>query len=1409
MMLSKLKQGSHRNRKRSRLRMETLEPRRLLAVTTAVNSGNWDDANTWDNGVPDQTSRAIVQAGKTVTLTGVNHVADEIVIHGVLRVQESAQANAPTKTLTADWIHVNSGGLFRVGTASNPFDKHDFVLTLTGTDPNANHVVETATGSMNVNNNNGFLMTASGGRLQFFGEEKLSFTKLAATADVGATTITVENVIERNFDGTTSAASDGVLDWEVGDEIVIASSSYDYTDEEVRTINGVSVQGDQTVLTLNAPLAHRHYGQIESYSNPSRTFDIDLRAEVALLNRSITIQGTQDTDNSFGDRANYGTGAGENVGIGAHTMVMSGSGQITVDGVRFDKMGQTGRLGRYPMHWHVAGDRDGDVMRNSSVTNSNNRGVTVHGTQNVLLENNVLHDIHGHGFFMEDAAETGNEFLSNIVLGIHKVGGLFKNDPFIVPGITRGPDGKVNGEAPRNENGESSHDTGQNFTPRFLHSASYWITNPDNTWIGNVSAGSEGSGFWFALPDEVLGLSKDTGLYNSLNPVQTNLRQFDNNTTHSAPVGLTFDRGADLLPGSSNNYAPPSLMRVKGLTAYKHDGSAVYHRGSVGLFQESRFADNDNSSFNTFRQEEHDVLFVGHSRGNAELSNSVGGFRLYDGPGRIVDSHFAGFSADNAHMFRIEGGANKHSHTRAEGITFEDDGSADHLSIEFQEKDTIVNDSSPVFVSGRPDGFSGLVLDVDGSLTGHAGGGVNHVLTPRLDFYRDSTDIAPQGWNAYISDDRFGQLKIGTINDVGQIPEYRIENGDGHAVLVNRWNLDYVQRQYAKFGAGDYTVTFQNPLPSTGFDVYLEAKTDGLSGDATVFRLVDVAAGFKPSTGTSVNSLTALRQSGQNAYLRDYAGDLWMKVFNADATIEVVPTSAPLPSNPQIAFVASTLSNGSRIEAEEFDRGGQGFASWDTTAGNAGGAFRANQSVDIQATSDDGGGFGVGWTADGEFLEYTTDIVGGIYDIEFRAASAGANAKSIRILVGDGDAAETFTELGVIEVPDTGGNQSWQTLTLQDADLTSWQGSDRVIRLEIIGGSFNLNWFQFNSALDFGDAPAPYPTQNAVDGARHIATGPSLGTNRDTEADGVPSADSDADDLTGTVDDEDGVLFGGIGVASSTAALNVLLDNAAEAKVDAWIDFNRNGVWEPSEKILNSVTVDQPMQTLNYNLPAGLVPGDTYARVRISSGGGLLPTGLATDGEVEDYKVSIASPPIVESIVINGGDPQRSSLTKAKLTFDRVVDIDGTLGDPFQFVHQTSGAAVTDIPVIDHSSGKTVVDFTFDPGGLSVTHFGSLQDGDYRLTINPAWVTYLGVELDGDANGVAGGDYVMDAVDGFFRKYGDSSGDGSVGLADFAAFRSSFGQSLGDPSYQDGFDSDGDNSIGLADFAAFRANFGS
>ena len=76
--------------------------------------------------------------------------------------------------------------------------------------------------------------------------------------------------IDRNFDGTLNH-EDGVIDWQVGDEIVIASSTRDYADEEVRTIIGISDADDgRQILALDAPLEKRHYGEIENLLGDER-----------------------------------------------------------------------------------------------------------------------------------------------------------------------------------------------------------------------------------------------------------------------------------------------------------------------------------------------------------------------------------------------------------------------------------------------------------------------------------------------------------------------------------------------------------------------------------------------------------------------------------------------------------------------------------------------------------------------------------------------------------------------------------------------------------------------------------------------------------------------------------------------------------------------------------------------------------------------------------------------------------------------------------------------------------------------------------------------------------------------------------------------------------------------------------
>jgi hypothetical protein len=183
--------------------------------------------------------------------------------------------------------------------------------------------------------------------------------------------------------------------------------------------------------------------------------------------------------------------------------------------------------------------------------------------------------------------------------------------------------------------------------------------------------------------------------------------------------------------------------------------------------------------------------------------------------------------------------------------------------------------------------------------------------------------------------------------------------------------------------------------------------------------------------------------------------------------------------------------------------------------------------------------------------------------------------------------------------------------------------------------------------------------------------------------------------------------------------------------------------------------------------------------------------------------------PLVDSILINGGAPQRSSLTTVQIRFNTVVDIDQSASDPFLFVDVANGTSMVDTPVISIVNGRTVVDFTFASSAY-VNAGGSLIDGRYQLTIDGSKVTAFGLNLDGDANGLVGGNNVFgaEAADRFFRKYGDQNGNGTVDLLDFAEFRRTFGLSAGQAGYLGSLEANFNGSIDLMDFAAFRKNFG-
>lgn len=175
--------------------------------------------------------------------------------------------------------------------------------------------------------------------------------------------------------------------------------------------------------------------------------------------------------------------------------------------------------------------------------------------------------------------------------------------------------------------------------------------------------------------------------------------------------------------------------------------------------------------------------------------------------------------------------------------------------------------------------------------------------------------------------------------------------------------------------------------------------------------------------------------------------------------------------------------------------------------------------------------------------------------------------------------------------------------------------------------------------MDFGDAPDDegegYPTTLGNNGARHaIVEDFMLGSTVDGETDGAQSTDALGDDTADT-DDEDGVTFTTSLVQGSSAGVSVVTSTPGgegDGYLEGWIDFNQDMDWnDEGEHVITELELSDGTHELTFDVPVGAILGETFARFRWSSEGGeeesgLAPEGFASDGEVEDYLVTIEAP---------------------------------------------------------------------------------------------------------------------------------------------------------------------------------------
>jgi hypothetical protein len=292
------------------------------------------------------------------------------------------------------------------------------------------------------------------------------------------------------------------------------------------------------------------------------------------------------------------------------------------------------------------------------------------------------------------------------------------------------------------------------------------------------------------------------------------------------------------------------------------------------------------------------------------------------------------------------------------------------------------------------------------------------------------------------------------------------DGGGGHDVgwtVAGEW-LNYSVNVTA---AGSYDIDVRVASAGNGGTFHIEVNGSNITGALTV-----------PNTGgwqtwTSVRKSAVSLAAGQQQ---------WRLVLDSNGSTGAVgnfnyirvsaSTGAPAGGAGAYGGTTPTLPSAT-VQFENFDEGGQGVAYSDTTTGNDGGAYRST-GVDIESTSDSGGGYNVAWAFAGEWLTYSVNIAAaGVYNLDVRVASAGTG--------GTFHVEANGTNItGSLSVPNTGGWQTWTTIRKSGITLSAGPQVWRVV-MDSNGATSavgNFNYFRLAAAsasTPYGGAPLSLP----------------------------------------------------------------------------------------------------------------------------------------------------------------------------------------------------------------------------------------------------------------------------------------------------------------------------------------------
>jgi len=168
------------------------------------------------------------------------------------------------------------------------------------------------------------------------------------------------------------------------------------------------------------------------------------------------------------------------------------------------------------------------------------------------------------------------------------------------------------------------------------------------------------------------------------------------------------------------------------------------------------------------------------------------------------------------------------------------------------------------------------------------------------------------------------------------------------------------------------------------------------------------------------------------------------------------------------------------VQAANYDTGGSGTA-YNVTAVNGSANSYRSDGVDLEACTDTGCGYDIGWTGAGQWFRYTVNVAtAGTYTVSLRLASPYGITDALHIA----NAAGTSLS-GPVAVPNTGGYQTWTTVT---ASVTLPAGV-QTLTLNQDSNGWNIHQLTFAlSSSGGGGGEAPYGgTPAAVPGTVQAA----------------------------------------------------------------------------------------------------------------------------------------------------------------------------------------------------------------------------------------------------------------------------------------------------------------------------------